>query len=153
MDDAVLVRELQAEADLLDDLEALEQRQRRRHRQPLGERASAQPLHRDEGRLVVPGDVVDGGQMPVTQLSDRPRLTQELLSSRPILRHVGQQQLHRDLPRVVRIGRFVDDAGCALADPGVQLIAAGRRKRRRHRRMLPLDAVPPRRISRLSITS
>ncbi len=120
VDDAVLVGEGEAAADLDDQLDALARVERSAPPDQLGQRLARDVLHGDERLAVVLADVVDGDDVRVLQPRRQPRLALEALADVGV---VDAQHLDRDEAIDGRVEGQEQRAHAALAEALADAIA------------------------------
>ncbi len=115
VDQAARVGGGQAEGDLTADARRLADRRAVAGAQPLLQAAPAQQLHRQEWHAAVFADLVDGDDVIVLDLRRRPRLAQEALAGRRLLRLRRQHHLQGNAAVQGGILSEEDHAHAALA--------------------------------------
>lgn len=140
--EALGVRRVERAGHLLDEGDGAVRRQRTVV-QDLREIAALDQAHVDEQHPVDLAEVVDGDDVRVREARHRLRFAGEALAELRILRGRCVQQLQRDVPIALRVGREVDLAHAAAAEQAADLVRPQRAPAARalaHGRPLPLRA-------------
>ena len=135
MDDAGVVRGLEAFGDLPADVERVANGERAMA-QALGERLPWNELHHEEALAVVLLETVQRGDPRVVERGEHAGLTLESPQSLGVSGHLVGQELERDVPPERLVARAIDLAHAARAQQLEDLVAANRPADPRRRRVL-----------------
>src|SRR5688572_32366293 len=117
MDDAAVVRVGEPAAHVQHDLEPPPDREGMRAPHQHVQRDAVDVLHRQPGLPLLFADVIDDDDVAVSELTGRPRLTEEPLAEFRVVDALAGDDLDGDGPLDLGVERLEDDAHAALSEP------------------------------------